>query len=96
LLSAVFTVAQPGLLADRDPIAVTAVQFAASALVALPLAVVASGAPQLYDNRAGWLAVVALVLTGTLVPFTLFAWGQARMGTADKPDGIGLIALSVP
>jgi O-acetylserine/cysteine efflux transporter len=78
LLSAAFTVAQPGLLADRDPIAVTAVQFAASALVALPLAVVASGAPQLHDNRAGWLAVVALVLTGTLVPFTLFAWGQAR------------------
>jgi O-acetylserine/cysteine efflux transporter len=78
LLSAAFTVAQPGLLAGRDPIAVTAVQFAASAGVALPLAAVQSGAPQLRGGTAGWVAVFALVLTGTLAPFTLFAWGQAR------------------
>jgi O-acetylserine/cysteine efflux transporter len=78
LLSAAFTVAQPGLLTGRDPIAVTAVQFAASALVALPLAAVQSGAPRLHGDVAGWLAVLALVLTGTLAPFTLFAWGQAR------------------
>ena len=44
-LSATFIVAQPRLLAGRDPAAVTAVQFAAGALVALPHALVFEGLP---------------------------------------------------
>jgi len=78
LLGAAFTVAQPGLLAGRDPIAVTAVQFGASAVLAVPLALVQVGAPQVRPDLTGWIAVAALVVTGTVAPYTLFAWGQAR------------------
>lgn len=85
LLSAGFTVAQSDLLVGRDPIAVTAVQFAASAAVAVPLALFTEGLPvpgtvgiPVGASVAGVLAVLALALTGTLLPFTLFAWGQAR------------------
>jgi len=79
LLSAAFTVRQPELLAGRDPVAVTAVQFAASAAVTVPYALlregttVPAGAPVV-----AWLAVGGLVVVGTLLPFTLFAWAQAR------------------
>jgi drug/metabolite transporter (DMT)-like permease len=84
LLSATFTVAQPGLLAGRDPLAVTAVQFLASAAVTLPAAALTEGLPALTTGPDGgasagaWSAVLALVITGTLLPFTLFAWAQAR------------------
>src|SRR5215210_3223257 len=44
-LSATFVVAQPRLLAGRDPAAVTAVQFAAGAVVALPHALAFEGLP---------------------------------------------------
>ncbi len=43
LLSAGFTVSQARLLRGQDPVAVTAVQFAAAALVALPVALVSGG-----------------------------------------------------
>jgi len=72
-------VRQPELLAGRDPVAVTAVQFAASAAVTVPYALlregttVPAGAPVV-----AWLAVGGLVVVGTLLPFTLFAWAQAR------------------
>jgi O-acetylserine/cysteine efflux transporter len=38
VLSAAFTVAQAGLLPGRDPVAVTALQFLAAAVAALPVA----------------------------------------------------------
>ena len=78
-LSATFIVVQPRLLAGRDPAAVTAVQFAAGALVALPHAVVFEGLP---PAPTAWLPVVALValaFAGTLLPFWLFAYGQSRV-----------------
>jgi drug/metabolite transporter (DMT)-like permease len=96
VVSAVFTVAQADLLVDRDPVAVTAVQFAASAVVTVPLAAATEGAPwsaagavtgatgatgaagAVGPGIAGALAVLALIVTGTLLPFTLFAWAQAR------------------
>ena len=78
-LSASFIVVQPRLLAGRDPAAVTAVQFLAGALIALPHALVLEGAPPAPAEAGPVAALVALALAGTLVPFWLFAYGQARV-----------------
>ena len=78
-LSASFIVVQPRLLAGRDPAAVTAVQFLAGALIALPHARVLEGAPPAPAEAGPVAALVALALAGTLVPFWLFAYGQARV-----------------
>jgi O-acetylserine/cysteine efflux transporter len=78
-MSAGFIVAQPGLLAGRDPAAVTAVQLGAGGLAALPLAVVLEGAPAAPATPGAVVAVLALALTGTLLAFWLFAWAQARV-----------------
>ena len=78
-LSAVFIVIQPRLLAGRDAAAVTAVQFAAGALVALPLAALFDGAPSAPTSLVGVLAFAALAVAGTLLPFWLFAFGQSRV-----------------
>ena len=79
LLSATVTVAQGRLLAGRDPIAVTAVQFLGAALGSLPVAAVSEGMPAAPAGAGVVLAVVALALAGTLLPFTLFAFGQSRV-----------------
>lgn len=93
LLSAGFTVAQPGVLAGRDPVAVTGVQFTAAAAAGLPLAWWQEGSPaRLLPALNGpgatvpLAAVLALVLLGTLAPYTLFAAGQARV-PADTAAG---------
>jgi drug/metabolite transporter (DMT)-like permease len=78
VLSATFIVLQPRLLAGRDAAAVTAVQFAAGALLALPLALLTEPAPAL-PHAAPLLALAALSVVGTLLPFWLFAFGQARV-----------------
>jgi O-acetylserine/cysteine efflux transporter len=78
-LSATFILAQPKLLAGRDPAAVTAVQFAAAALVALPHALAFESLPAVPADAAPALAVVALAFAGTLLPFWLFAYGQAHV-----------------
>jgi len=78
-LSATFIVVQPRLLAGRDPAAVTAVQFGAGALVALPHALAFEGLPPAPAGAAPVVAVVALASAGTLLPFWLFAHGQARV-----------------
>jgi O-acetylserine/cysteine efflux transporter len=78
LLSAIFTVAQGRLLRGRDPVAVTAVQFLGAALAAGPFAVITEGVPALPGSGA-LLATVALAVGGTLLPFTLFAYGQSRV-----------------
>ncbi len=78
-LCAAFVAAQPGMLAGRDPMAVTAVQFAAGAVVALPLALWLDAPVSAPSGIVPVLTVVALVLGGTLVPFTLLAYGQARV-----------------
>jgi O-acetylserine/cysteine efflux transporter len=78
-MSAAFIVGQPGLLAGRDPAAVTAVQLGAGGLAALPLAVVLEGAPPAPASAGAVAAVLALALTGTMLAFWLFAWAQARV-----------------
>jgi drug/metabolite transporter (DMT)-like permease len=79
VLSAAFVVVQPRLLTGRDPAAVTAVQFAAGALIALPVAVAFEGAPPVPHALEPVIAVSALAVAGTLLPFWLFAYGQARV-----------------
>jgi len=79
LLSAVFTVGQTRLLRGRDPIAVTAVQFLGAALVTAPFSALTENLPSAPVHAASLLAVVALIAAGTLVPFTLFAFGQSRL-----------------
>ena len=79
LLSAAFTVAQARLLPGRDPIAVTAVQFLGAALGALAFAVITEGGPALPAGPGTVLAVGALAAGGTLLPYTLFAYGQTRV-----------------
>jgi O-acetylserine/cysteine efflux transporter len=81
LLSAVsqaaFVVAQSRLLEERDPVAVTAVQMAAAVLVVAPFAAL-EGVPHSPHAGVG-VAVAALVVAGTVLPFALFAFGQARV-----------------
>lgn len=79
LFSATVTVAQGRLLEHRDPVAVTAVQFAGAALVALPFAVTTEGLPAAPAGSGAVLAVAGLTAIGTLLPFTLFAYGQRRV-----------------
>ena len=78
IVQAAFMVAQTDLLEARDPVAVTAVQMAASALISLPVAL-AHGLPAPTASAPATAAVVELVLGGTLLPFALFAFGQARV-----------------
>jgi drug/metabolite transporter (DMT)-like permease len=78
LLSAAFLLTQPRLLAGRDPVAVTAVQLAAAAVGTVPAALVLDGVPAAPGPRP-LCAAVGLAVAGTLVPFTLFAYGQARV-----------------
>ena len=80
--SAAFIVFQPGLLAGRDPAAVTAVQLGAAGLAALPVALVLEGAPPAPSGAEAVTAVLALALAGTALAFWLFAWAQARVPAA--------------
>jgi drug/metabolite transporter (DMT)-like permease len=77
-LSAAFIAVQPRMLAGRDATAVTAVQFAAGALIALPFAALTEGLPPAPAHAGSVLAVAALSLAGALA-FPLFAFGQARV-----------------
>jgi O-acetylserine/cysteine efflux transporter len=79
LVSATFTVVQGRLLRDRDPVAVTAVQFLGAAIAMLPVAVVTGGMPAAPAAPGPALATAALATAGTLLPFTLFAYGQSRV-----------------
>ena len=79
LLGAAATVAQGRLLTGRDPVAVTAVQFLGATVGALLVSVLTEGAPALPAGPGPVLAVVALAAGGTLLPFTLFAFGQSRV-----------------
>src|SRR6185295_9427123 len=73
--------------------AVTAVQVAAAALVALPFALVGGPPPSPGTANGGEpLAVVALVVAGTLLPFAFFAFGQARV----RPEVAGAFANLEP
>ncbi|HYB14564.1 MAG TPA: DMT family transporter, partial [Streptosporangiaceae bacterium] len=79
LLSAAFTVGQASLLRGRDPVAVTAVQFLGAGIGALAFTVITEGVPAAPAGPGPVLAVAALTAGGTLLPFTLFAYGQSRV-----------------
>jgi drug/metabolite transporter (DMT)-like permease len=79
LFSAGFLAAQSRLLNGRDPVAVSAVQFLAASIAGAPVAVIMEGVPAAPSSPGTLLAVVGLALGGTLLPFTLFAYGQARV-----------------
>lgn len=79
LLSAAVTVAQPRLLQGRDVLAVTAVQFTGAGLVALPFSVITEGVPSPPAGAGVVLAVAALAVAGTILPFCLFSFGQRKV-----------------
>jgi drug/metabolite transporter (DMT)-like permease len=79
VVSAAFIAIQPRLLAGRNAAAVTAVQFAGGALVALPVAVLTDPTPHAPGALLPVLALAALALAGTPLAFWLFAFGQARV-----------------
>ncbi len=78
VLSAGFIFGQSRLLEHRDATAVTAVQFAAGGLAALPIAAM-TDAPSAPQSVVPVAAFIALSLAGTLIAFWLFAFGQARV-----------------
>jgi len=78
-LIAAMTVAQSRLLKHRDPVAVTGIQFAGAALVTLPFAAGTAGLPAAPSGAGPVVAVAALAAAATLLPFTLFAYGQRRV-----------------
>jgi drug/metabolite transporter (DMT)-like permease len=79
VMSGIFIAVQPRLLEGRDAAAVTAVQFAAAAGVSLPVALLSGGIPHAPTASGPVLAFVALAIAGTVLPFWLFAYGQARV-----------------
>lgn len=79
VLSAAFIAIQPRVLNGRDAASVTAVQFAAGGLVAVPFALAGGGLPSAPHSSGPVLAFVALAVAGTVLPFWLFAFGQARV-----------------
>ncbi len=79
VLSAGSIAIQPRLLAGRDAAAVTAVQFAGGAVVAVPFAVLTGSVPHAPGAAVPAFAMAALALAGTPLPFWLFAFGQARV-----------------
>jgi O-acetylserine/cysteine efflux transporter len=78
VLSAAMIIAQTSLLPGRDATAVTAVQMTAAAAAVLPLALLAGSPPTGGPTGAELIAGIGLVTVGSLVPYTLYAYGQAR------------------
>lgn len=76
-LGALFIEAQSRLLPGRDPVAVTAVQMAAAAVVLLPFAALFGSLPSAAPADVELLTVFALVTGGSLLPFALYAKAQA-------------------
>jgi len=79
VLSGATVAVQPGLLEGRDPAAVTAVQFFAAEVVSLPVALSSGSLPHAPSLPGPVMAFMALALVGTILPFWLFAYGQARV-----------------
>ena len=80
LVGSVFTLIQARLLPGQDVIAVSAAQFLASAAVVVPVALLTEGLPT-PSPGTGWsisalAAAAALATIGTVLPYTLFAYGQ--------------------
>ena len=78
VLGSALIVVQGELLEGRDPVAVTAVQMGAAGLFALVFALPTS-LPHDLPNASEAVALTALVSVGSLIPFALYAYGQARV-----------------
>jgi drug/metabolite transporter (DMT)-like permease len=78
MIASSVTVAQGRLLKGRDPIALTSVQFLGAALGALPFAA-SEHLPAAHPATGAILATLALAACGTLIPFSLFAFGQKKL-----------------
>lgn len=79
LACAGFIVSQARLLRGRDPVAVTALQLVAAALAVLPAALAGGPVALTAGRPSAVLATAALVLAGTVLPTTLFAFAQGRV-----------------
>jgi len=79
LISAGFTVSQARLLRGRDPIAVTGLQLLGAAILVLPIALITEHHATGAASAAGVLATIGLVFAGTVLPTSLFAFGQSRV-----------------
>jgi O-acetylserine/cysteine efflux transporter len=82
LASAGFTVSQARLLRGRDPVAVTALQLTAAAVAVLPAALAGRAAHVAATSPTAVIATAGLVLAGTVLPTTLFAFAQSRVPAA--------------
>jgi drug/metabolite transporter (DMT)-like permease len=78
-LSALTIEAQSRLLPGRDPVAVTAIQMGAAALVVLPLALTAGQLPTTLPTMSQAVNAAGLVIVGSLLPFALYAYGQKHV-----------------
>src|SRR4051812_18270415 len=78
-IAALYIVAQTELLPGREPVAVTAVQMTAAAAFALPAALLGGHLPSAAPDPHALLAAAALATAGSLLPFTLYAYGQTRV-----------------
>src|SRR3954454_13056186 len=78
-IAALYIVAQADLLPGRDPVAVTAVQMAAAAGFALPAALLGGHLPAAPPDPHAVIAAALLATAGSLLPFTLYAYGQTRV-----------------
>jgi O-acetylserine/cysteine efflux transporter len=79
MLSAGLIAVQPGMLESRDPAAITAVQFFGAAIAVLPLACASGPLPSAPPSAGPVIAFIALAFGGTVLPFWLFAYGQAKV-----------------
>jgi O-acetylserine/cysteine efflux transporter len=78
-IAALYIVAQADLLPGRDPVAVTAVQMAATAALVLPAALLGGHLPASSPDPHALIATILLATAGSLLPFTLYAYGQMRV-----------------
>jgi len=78
VLGSALIVVQGELLEGRDPVAVTAVQMGAAGLFSLVFAL-PTRLPAAAPTASQALALGALVSVGSLIPFVLYAYGQARV-----------------
>src|SRR5205085_5800659 len=78
-LCALYIVAQSRLLEGRDAVAVTAVQMTAAAAATLPIALAVGAPAHRAPSAAGLVAFALLVTVGSVLPFALYAYGQARV-----------------
>jgi drug/metabolite transporter (DMT)-like permease len=78
LLGSALIVVQGELLEGQDPVAVTAVQMGAAAAFSLVFAL-PTALPVVAPRPEEAIALAALVSVGSLIPFSLYAYGQARV-----------------